>query len=83
MIKRATIKLIFKSGAVQEFKTDINVTDLASEDALTDEMIKFGKTLCGHGDNNRNIDAIWGLASPISTFCINTREVAFASVTLD
>lgn len=78
------MKIVFKSGYVEELMMDGHAPENITQSELEDQILSMSKYFAGHTDNSKSLDAIWALASnnPIKAFTINTKEVAFVSVTV-
>jgi hypothetical protein len=82
MTKRdGIVKLIFKSGYVHEFECEMNVADDMSDDEIQDNMIKLAKVFIGDLDG-QELDKTWGMINIKSSYAVNCKEVAFATIIL-
>ncbi len=83
MNKVAEVKIVFASGHIEIFDVDlIALDDDLSPQELEDGIIAFTKMHCGHGSNEKNINAMWALMSksPVASYCVNIKNVDFVSV---
>jgi hypothetical protein len=82
MNKVAEVKIVFASGHVETFDVDLALDDDLSPQEWEDGIIAFTKMHCGHGNNEKNLNAMWALMSksPVASYCVNSKNVDFVSV---
>jgi hypothetical protein len=78
----AEVRIVFASGHVETFDIEMELPEGYSSEQIQDDIITLTKSHAGHGDGNRCIDTMWALISnkPLSSYCVNTKNVDFVSI---
>ena len=82
VVTKVNVKIIFKSGHVHDFKTNMKGEPNVTRKEKLGGMLHFSKMMCGN-EKNKAVDTVWAEIDDSSVMCLNTQEVVFVSIELD